>query len=105
VNEAVAELGMSDSGQNVREWRREVNRKSRIWEKETWRREENNSKYFCQARLDDLGRPRETRLRHKIRRLTGGSTKIAVLNGLKRAGRGKGTDQEKADTNCSEVVI
>jgi hypothetical protein len=28
-----------------------------------------------------------------------------VLNGLKRAGRGKGTDQEKADTNCSEVVI
>jgi hypothetical protein len=28
-----------------------------------------------------------------------------VLNGLKRDGRGKGTDQEKADTNCSEVVI
>jgi hypothetical protein len=52
MNEAIAEMGMSDSGQNVREWRREVNRKSRIWEKETWRREENNSKYFCQARLD-----------------------------------------------------
>jgi hypothetical protein len=27
MNEAIAEMGMSDSGQNVREWRREVNRK------------------------------------------------------------------------------
>ncbi len=44
--------------------------------------------------------------KHVIRRLiTGGSTTSAVLNLLKRAGRGKGTDQEKAEIKCSEVQI
>ena len=74
VDEAMGNIGMVDNCQGYFEWRRELNSKIKKWEKALWRKEKEAnlvseglnwrepylditepSKYFCKARLNDVG--------------------------------------------------